>query len=300
MQGSVLGPILFIIYIDDIDTCLGNFSGFVSKFADDTKIAKVVKNKESAAEMQTIITNLEAWCKIWGMDFNIKKCCLMHFGYNNPKTEYKMESQKLTASNNQQNLGIVVSDNLTPSAQCAQAAKKANQVLGQINRSFSCHTKDVMSQIHKVFVRPHLEYAVAAWSPWHQKDKDTLEKIQRRATRRISNIRGSYPERLRQLNLTTLEERRIRGDAIEVFKCLNGFWDIEKNSLLTLDNSNKPKTRHQNSHMPLVVPHARLDLRKNSFAVRGSVLWNSLPSNVRKSSSTNAFKNAYDLHMRTN
>ena len=148
-----------------------------------------------------------------------------------------------------------------------QAAKKANQVLGQINRSFSCHTKDVMSQIHKVFVRPHLEYAVAAWSPWHQKDKDTLEKIQRRATRRISNIRGSYPERLRQLNLTTLEERRKRGDAIEVFKCLNGFWDIEK---------------------------------KNSFAVRGSVLWNSLPSNVRKSSSTNAFKNAYDLHMRTN
>ena len=300
VQGSVLGPILFIIYIDDIDTCLGTISGFVSKFADDTKIAKVVKDKKSAAEMQTVITNLEAWCKKWGMVFNIKKCCLMHFGYNNPKTEYQMDGQRLAASNSQKDLGILISDNCNPSAQCAQAAKKANQVLGQINRSFSCHTKDIMTQIHKVFVRPHLEYAVAAWSPWLQKDIDALEKIQRRATRRISNIRGTYPERLKQLNLTTLEERRKRGDAIEVFKCLNGSWDIKKNSLLTLNNSNQPRTRHQNSHMPLVVPHARLEMRKNSFAVRGSELWNSLPSNIRQSSSTNAFKNAYDLHMRTN
>ena len=297
VQGSVLGPILFIMFIDDIDTCLMNHSGFISKFADDTKLAKVVKDAETAAEMQIIIRNLEEWCKTWGMDFNIKKCCIMHFGYNNPKFEYQIEGQALKSPQTQRDLGVIVSDSCTPSAQCAQAAKKANQVLGQINRSFSCYSKDVMSQIHKVFVRPHLEYAVTAWSPWNQKDKDILEKIQRRATRRISNIRGTYPERLEQLKLTTLEERRTRGDAIEVFKCLNGFWDVEKETLFTLNQSCDPKTRHQKSYMPLTVPRAKLDLRKNSFPVRGSVLWNSLPNSVRESVSINAFKNAYDKHV---
>ena len=75
-----------------------------------------------------------------------------------------------------------------------------------------------MSQIYKVFVRPHLEYAVTAWLPWLKKDIDTLEKIQQHAIRRMSDVRGSYPERLTQLGLTTLQERRMRGDAIETFK----------------------------------------------------------------------------------
>ena len=77
-----------------------------------------------------------------------------------------------------------------------------------------------MLQIYKVFVRPHLEYAITAWAPWQRKDIETLERIQHRATRRMSNVRGSYDERLQQLELTTLEERRLRGDAIEVFKYL--------------------------------------------------------------------------------
>ena len=96
--------------------------------------------------------------------------------------------------------------------------------------------QEIMSQIYKVFVRPHLEYGVTAWSPWNRKDIEALEEIQRRATRRISDIRGKYPERLDQLELTTLEERRIRGDAIEVFEYLKGFLDVDKATLFSKES----------------------------------------------------------------
>ena len=88
----------------------------------------------------------------------------------------------------------------------------------------------------------------------------------------MSDIRGSYPERLQQLELTTLEARRSRGDAIEVFKYLRGFLDVDKDALFTLNHSSQPKTRLQKSFMPLQIPRARLDLRKNFFTVRGAKL----------------------------
>ena len=121
-----------------------------------------------------------------------------------------------------------------------------------------------------------------------------LERIQRRATRRMSDVCGSYPERLVQLNLTTLEDRQIRGDAIETFKCVNGLWDIEKQLIFSQSDANRPKTRHQQTFMPLKVPQSRLDLRKNFFSVRGAMTWNNLPSSVRECTTVNMFKNAYD------
>ena len=227
------------------------------------------------------------------MQFNVKKCGILHFGYSNKKFEYKLNGQTLQTLTNQRDLGVLVSDDCLPGNQCALAAKKANQVLGQIHRSFSCKTKDVMLQIFKVFVRPHLEYAVTAWSPWHKKDIEVLERIQHRATRRMSDVRGSYPERLQVLGLTTLEERRKRGDAIEVFKYLRGFLDVNKESLFTTISTSHPKTRHQQSFMPLSVPRTRLDLRKN----RGAKLWIDLPLKVRESNTVNRFKNNYDAYM---
>ena len=110
----------------------------------------------------------------------------------------------------------------------------------------------------------------------------------------MSDVKGSYQDRLQQLNLTTLEERRSRGDAIEVFKWLKGFLDVDRDSIFAIKEASNPRTRHDKSFMPLVEPHARLDLRKNFFCVRGAKLWNCLPPSVRSSNSINAFKNAYN------
>ena len=249
-QGSVLGPILFVIYIDDIDKCIGSMEGIISKFADDTKVAKVVNDSKTAAEMQDIIKNLEVWSEKWGMKFNIRKCCILHFGHRNLRQQYWMNAQMLEAQANQRDLGVIITDDCLPGAQCALAAKKANQVLGQVSRSFSCKTKDVMLQIYKVFIRPHLEYAVTSWSPWQRKDVEILEKIQHRATRKMSDIRGSYPERLEQLELTTLEERRRRGDAIEVFKYVKGFVDVKKENIFKTNTkqTQKPVTSIRSCH----------------------------------------------------
>ena len=294
VQGSVSGPILFLIFINDIDLCLGDFEGHLSKFADDTKIAKVVKDQSTAAEMQKIIENLEQWSERWGMEFNAGKCCFIHLGRQNQEFPYFMNGRNISSSSEQKDLGVIISDSCKPSLQCAAAAKKANMTLGRINRAFTCYTKEVMLQIYKVFVRPHLEYAITAWSPWLKKDKELLESIQQRATRRISDIHGTYTERLHMLQLTTLDDRRIRGDAIDMYKYLHHIWNIDIESLFTIINPERPITRQQQSYMPLRVPRAKLDLRKNFFSVRGPDTWNNLPSEIRESSSLNVFKNAYD------
>ena len=116
----------------------------------------------------------------------------------------------------------------------------------------------------------------------------------------MSDVQGTYEERLRQLNLTTLEERRLRGDAIEVYKLLGGFYDIDRNDLFMLNNAIEPKTRQQHSCMPLIVPRTKLDLRQKFFTVRGANYWNSLPSHIRGATSVNSFKNAYDQHLKNN
>ena len=133
-----------------------------------------------------------------------------------------MEGSELLAVQSEKDLGIMIDSSAKPSLQCTKAAKKGNQVLGQLLRSFKARDKVVLTQLYKVFVRPHLEYAVQAWCPYAVKDIDVLEKVQKRFVRQISGISGSYEDKLRKIGLTTLEERRVRGDCIETFKMLNG------------------------------------------------------------------------------
>ena len=104
---------------------------------------------------------------------------------------------------------MIISDNLRPSLQCAKAAKKANAVLGQLSRGVTYRDKECFMSLYQTYVRPHLEYAVAAWSPWTLGDKEVLEAVQRRAVRMVTNLTGkSYQERLAELGMTTLEQRR--------------------------------------------------------------------------------------------
>ena len=132
------------------------------------------------------------------MKFNIEKCKVMHIGGKNQKFKYEMEGQELGTAEVEKDLGILVTDNLKPSAQCAKATKKANGILGQIVRAFHFRTKAVLRKLFKAFVRPVLEYAVAVWSPWTEADCETLEKVQRRAIRLMSNVRGAiYEEKLK-------------------------------------------------------------------------------------------------------
>ena len=156
--------------------------------------------------------------------------------------------------------------------------------------------------LYKTFVRPRLESSVAAWSPWYEMDMKILEKVQERMVKMLSNVRGTYEERLKETGLTTLRERRTRGDLIETFKTLKGFkveredWFTEVGHEARPTRANTMITEEGEKRKELVLQQkrARLDVRKHFFTVRAVKKWNELPETVKNQTSINGFKNSYD------
>ena len=181
------------------------------------------------------------------------------------------------------------------SKQCGIAASKGNQILGLIRRNITYKGKKLIIPLYKAIVRPHLEYCIQAWRPYRKKDIDTLERIQRRATKMIPELRDlSYEERLKECGLTTLETRRLRGDQIEVFKILNGYENIDRNMFFSL----KKDSRIRGHEVKLVKDQCRLDIRKHSFSQRTINEWNKLSTDCVTASSVNMFKNKVDTYLR--
>ena len=226
-QGSVLGPTLFLIFIDDIDSATEVVGALIKKFADDTKCYMVVESEEERKKFQVMLDNLDEWSATWQMEFNTGKCHILHAGKKNPEYVYNWGNGQLEQASQEKDVGTVIANTLKPSLQCAQAAKKANQVLGQMARAVSYRDKWTFARLYKVYVRPHLQYCTPAWSPYSVADKEMLEGVQRRAVNMISCLRGSYEEKLRQLGLTTLEENRRSGDMVEMFKMMTGKTNID-------------------------------------------------------------------------
>ncbi|MCP3680870.1 MAG: hypothetical protein GY782_11710, partial [Gammaproteobacteria bacterium] len=219
-QGSVLGPVLFLIYIDDIDEGL---SCKISKFADDTKIGNRVDTPNHRLMIQRDLDKVYEWSQKWQMCFNIDKCKVLNVGSNNINSRYNMNSTVLDSVTKEKDLGVTISDDLKPSHQCTEAIKKANKLVGFIGRAFEFKSDKIILTLYNSLVRPHLEYCVQFWSPYYKKDIEKLERVQRRVTKMIPRLRNkSYEDRLKNLNLFNLSKRRMRGDLIQVFKILKG------------------------------------------------------------------------------
>ena len=303
VQGSVLGGTLFDIFIDDIDVAA--FLAWIWKFADDSKVAKLIANDKDGQEMQSIINNLAQWAAKWEMRFNVGKCKVLHMGNKNPRNEYFLNGLKLESAEEEKDLGVWIGSSLKPTKQCATAAKAANFAMGQLLRSFHYRKKANLIPLYKTFVRPRLEFAASAWSPWNEGDIQTLEKVQERFIKQIPDVRGrTYEERLDSAGLTTLRARRQRGDAIETFKTLGGFNRVDRHAWFQIADENSRATRSTSSVSDigdeekktniLKMESVRLDIRKNFFTVRVVKEWNGLPEKLRQQTSVNSFKNAYD------
>ncbi len=123
----------------------------------------------------------------------------------------------------ERDIGVEMTKNLKPSSQCAKAARTAQTVLSQLTRAFHYRDRNIFLRLYQQYVRPHLEFASPAWSPWTEADKAVLEKIQRRAFGMVSGLKGqSYEEKLPELNLPSLEERRLQADMVQTFKIVRG------------------------------------------------------------------------------
>lgn len=290
-QGSVLGPILFIMYINDLDS---NIISKLGKFADDSKLGRGVSCKEDVECLRQDLAKLEKWSEDWQMQFNIDKCSVMHLGWNNIESDYRLNSSTLKKSELERDLGVLIDKNLKFSDHCSKVANNANITLGMIRRTIKCKSKSIITKLYKALVRPQLEYCVQVWRPYLKKDIEKLEKVQRRATKMIHECRAlSYEKRLKFTGLTTLEERRNRGDLIEAFKILKGLNKVDYKRFFKL-NSN---SRTRGNKLKLTKSRSRLDIRKHFFSQRVVNGWNSLPDFVVEAESVNSFKNRYDSYI---
>jgi ribonuclease P/MRP protein subunit RPP40 len=295
-QGSVLGPLFFVIFINDLpEFCGGDSDIFL--FADDAKIMKHVTRTEDCSQLQNSCDKLLEWSNTWLLKLNIKKCMLLRLSTGDLKYDSKYilnnsgNPEELKEVNNMKDLGVIIDNKLSFKEHVAEKTHKAYSMIGIIRRNFKYVDKEAFIMLYKSMVRSHLEYANSVWNPHRIGQKLELEKVQKRATKSFLECKNmSYEESLQNFNLPTLAYHRNRGDMIEVYKILTKKYDTEVSVLLERDVDR----RTRGNSKKLKVLRRRHDIRKYSFTVRIVNLWNGLPEEVISAESVNTFKNRLD------
>nr|VZI15082.1 unnamed protein product [Spirometra erinaceieuropaei] len=292
-QGSVLGPTLFLVYVND---CANELNCDVAMFADDMKIWSTIRSEVDEARLQTNLDHLEQWSKDWLLPFNINKCTFLRVGRTSSPnhTVYCLTGKPLQEVDAQKDLGVWITTSLKPSLKCSKVAESAMSMLYLVKRAFSSFDEDCFARVFQTFVQPHLEFAIQAWRPWTAKDLGTLEKVQRRATKLVSGQWSlPYETRLASLDLFPLSYRQLRGDLIQAFSivrnqgCCLAFGDFFELATTTNLRGHPLKLR---------VAGARQDTRKFFFSNRVVAACNALPEDVVMSGSVDTFKWRLDQH----
>ena len=293
LQGSVIGPLLFVLFINDLPRELVNVSKL---YADDTKMFSQMVSDLSAAKLQVDFDSAFNWTQDWLLLFNTSKCVVMHYGQNNKKFPYFINGKQLVVSETERDLRVIFNSNLKWKNQVITASNKANQMLGLIKKSFARFDRKLFRSLYLTFVRPLLEFAVPVWSPTLKSDCDRIERIQHEATKMITSIRNlPYEKRLKVLDLTTLVERRKRGDLIQIYKIMH---NIDK-----LDKSNRFHiiTNQVRGHcFKYFKEITRQQHKENFFFNRTANLWNALPNKIAQAPTVNSFKADIDCWMSSN
>ena len=293
-QGSVLGPTLFIYYINDLPEVTESGSKI---FADDTKGFNPIKSDEDHIKQQECIDSFVEWSVKWLLGFNTGKCNMMHLGKNNPKHTYTIKNGdeicELSVTTCEKDLGVYIDPLLDFNEHISKTLKKARSVAGMILRHITGRTADILVPLFVGLVRPIIEYANPVWCPMYRKHIDLIEKVQKRFTKRICGLNNlTYEERLKKLNLPSLEFRRARGDMIETYKIIHGVYDSTTTTSLYTKNSNNTRTNTNK----LFKPRCATKKYQHFFTNRIVNNWNSLPDEIVCAESLNVFKNTLDKH----
>ncbi|MCG7878314.1 MAG: reverse transcriptase family protein, partial [Candidatus Thiodiazotropha endolucinida] len=290
-QGSVLGPILFLIYINDLPD---RTRSKVRLFADDTAIYLAVSSLQDAQVLQKDLDCLHEWELQWDMEFNPSKCVVIHVTRARTPfpSEYLLHGQILESVEGSKYLGVEISSNLSFSNHIQKTCTTASRSLGFIKRNIRTKSPAIREMAYKTLVRPLVEYSSSVWSPYTQNNIYKIEMIQRRAARwTLDNYyrQASVTDMLDHLGWRTLEQRRNDSRLCLFYKIVHGLVAIDLPPYVV----HPTRISHKNSH-PLVYRqiHTRVDYYKYSFYPLAIVQWNRLPSNVALLPTFESFKRA--------
>ena len=295
-QGTVLAPLLFLILISDINTNTAHSS--VSSFADDTKISMNITSPEDTENLQADINEIFQWANNNNMSFNEDKFQLMRYGNNDiikETTSYKTESDHIiTQKTHVKDLGVIMSEDLTFKEHNATKLAAVRKLVGWILRTFKTRDTMPMVTLFKSLVLSRIEYCSVLTSPFKEGEIAALEQIQKSFTAHIKPIKHlDYWQRLRELNLYSLERRRERYIIIYTWKILEGLVPNLETRITTYWNDRKGRL----CAIPGFRDRGTIGrIRDNSLPVRGPRLFNSLPQHVRNimGTSLTVFKSALD------
>jgi len=273
-QGTVLGPHLFLLFINDINK---NVGGTTRLFADDCLLYRTIQSSADEQLFQNDLNTLAEWARTWGMKFNPSKCNIMRVSRKRKPglPKYTMLGVNLEVKSEITYLGVIIQNNLSWNRQTEHAAGKASRILNFIMRNFSPASKTVKEKLYSTLVRPHLEYGSIAWNPHIKKNIESLEKVQRRAARFVSGDFSRYSsvtEMLQKLGWTSLADRREGNQLTYLFKIIHGIVHIKPEVL-------KPKIdrpRRGNNKQYQIIS-ATSNVYKQSFLPRTVRAWNDLP-----------------------
>ena len=291
-QGSVLGPLLFLIYVN---YTVANIDCYFKIFADDTKLYFAFRREDistSIAALQANIDSLVNSGMAWGLNMNSDKCVVMRFGSDRSGIEFAGESPykvndkflKFVASHS--DLGITVDKSLKFHSHITRVVASMNGLTSNLLGCTLSRDPSFLMNVYTSHVRPNLEYASPLWNVGYLGDLRLLERIQRRWTRAVSGMTDvPYDERLRRLDLFSFKGRLLRTDLILVWKILNGKCAIESDKIFTFVSGVRRGHRYK-----IFVPRTRLEVRRRFFSVRVISLWNSLSNDTVTADNINRFK----------
>jgi hypothetical protein len=290
-QGSVLGPLLFILFINDLaDVCT---HGTLKLYADDATLYAKVNSLADAQLLQNTLCNVLKWSKLWQLPLNIKKCNFMRLKSSSPITfTYCLEGVMLDRVQSAKLLGITICPDLSFSKHCDTIVALAYKRTYLLLTAFTSSNRATMCSLFNTFIRPVLEYATPVWSPYLLKDIDNIEGVQRFFTRSLPCLSGvSYPNRLILLRLPSLELRRIHTDCIMLYKLTHNLVSMPFHNMFSLrSHIHTTSMSLRGNSLMLNLPRCKTVACQNCYFVRTVNYWNSMQDAVITASTLSMFK----------
>jgi len=297
VQGSCLGPLLFLLFINDITKIFGQ-QITTKLYADDLKLYTVIDSQHDIEQLQHCLDSLCAWSDTWQLTISIKKCQTLNIGShasccNACKSHFRLGSEIIPDVDSVVDLGITITSQNKFSMHVSKIVRKASTRCYLIRKCFLSKDTETLVRAFKTYVRPLLEYNSSVWSPYLLKDIDLLENVQRRFTKYLKGLYNlSYHERMHVLGLETLEIRRIRYDIITAYKIIFGLTIINSSDMFNFAFASSINSVSTRGHKyKLLPPICHCDTRRHCFASRVVFIWNNLPPETTDFSSLVKFKN---------